>query len=555
MGQAAASRCGITLWSGCHLNNSERDVQKVIEKQGSKLDIPISEMEIEGLKIPWICPRDWFSWMLKTGMWPRLAGLPRNEYRAAGALWGEFWKRFEQLQPHFELFNIPGIDLTKTAAFMIHGDEGRTLKRNGIMITSIQSALGYGFDAKRFVKPEDGRSPLRVNYTGHSFTHRFVTSCIPKTVYEDNPTIFHLAMEQLSLSLKSLLDDGAVDPTTNETYRVAIIAVKGDAPYLAKMGRFYRHYSTTVKRGDEKTAPKGVCHRCLAGTNGYPAEELTSWKPRWLETRGVRLPWTVTPACIQHLVHDASDPSSFFQSDIWHVVHLGWGRSWVSSVIQLLLAVLPAPNLDEKWAYLTKDYRTWCKRNKKQTHVSSITPYLMSYNDKTGAQGNWHKGALTTNFLRWMVELLATLHDVLDERLKLCQQATRWLNELFSCLYRADAFLTLQECQLVSHRGMNFLRTYVQLAGAMYTAKKPWLFPLYPKLHSFAEIIIGVQQHGYEFNMALNPVMFCCQIDEDVVGRASRLSRRVNIRLVMQRTLDRYLIACYTAFAKSNFLR
>ena len=43
-------------------------------------------------------------------------------------------------------------------------------------------------------------------------------------------------------------------------------------------------------------------------------------------------------------------------------------------------------------------------------------------------------------------------------------------------------------------------------------------------------------------------------MDEDVVGKTSRLSRRVNIRKTSLRALQRYLVAAYTAFAKAKLL-
>lgn len=59
---------------------------------------------------------------------------------------------------------------------------------------------------------------------------------------------------------------------------------------------------------------------------------------------------------------------------------------------------------------------------------------------------------------------------------------------------------------------------------------------------------------GAKVKTCPNPMLFACQIDEDTVGKASRLSRKVNIRLVAQRALDRYLTAAYTAFAKAKLL-
>ena len=399
IGQEEAAKTGINKWASCKLENSERDTHQVIKKQGTTLDVPLSQMTLQNdMTIDWIDPRDWLTWLVRKGLWTRLAGVGRDEHATARAVWTDFWERYRVVQPHFQLFDMEDIDLSRTAAFLIHGDEGRTLKRQAIMVTALQSALGYGFDRKRMVRGGGGPQPLKVNYLGHSFTHRFIISMMPKTLYESETESFHNAMENVAISLKSLLLDGYCDPTTNELFRIAIIAVKGDAPYLAKVGRLYRSFNTLVKRGDERTAPKGICHRCLAGTYGYPAEQIDTVSPKWLETQGVKLPWMKTPAVIKHLAHDMSDPSNFFQGDIWHIVHLGFGRSWVASVIQLVLEVVPAPNLESKWQWLTNDYKRFCKQSRRQCHISNITPYLMSYGDKTGCMGQWHKGALTTIF-------------------------------------------------------------------------------------------------------------------------------------------------------------
>lgn len=553
VGEQQAARSGITLWSNCTVGNSERDVHRVIGKQKTALEIPMKNMEIKGFTIPWLSPRDWFTWIIGQGLWPTLAGAEPNDYKSSAAIWTDFWSTYKRLVPEYEVFQMDNIDMGRTAAVLIHGDEGRTLKRHGIMVTAVQSALGRGFDSKRLRLGANGRWELKVNYVGHSFLHRFVTSAIPKTVYEDDPEYFHGAMEQLALCLQGLLHDGIFDPVTKTTYRIAVIATKGDAPYLTKMGRFYRSYNTSVKRGEERNAPKGVCHKCLAGTVGYPAEEINTDSPKWMITQGVKLPWMITPAVIQCLPHNLADPASFFQTDIWHVVHLGFGRSWVASVVQLLLDVIPRPNLDLKWSFLTSHYHSWCKRNRRQSHVSSITPYLMSYGDKTGAMGNWHKGSLTTNFMKWLVELLTFLPSDDQGRLVDCREATRHMNDLFGCLFNAGAFLTKEQCEFVVEKGLGFLTIYEKMARSLFDDRKSYLFPLYPKLHAFHEML-QLQQDARRVGCGVNAVMYCCQIDEDVVGRVSRLSRRVNIRKVMERTLARYLVASYTAFAKAKWL-
>lgn len=555
VGESVAVSKGITDWSSCGLQNSERDVQRVIGRQGTKLNIPVKTLEIKGLQIPWIDPLDWMVWILKKGLWPRLAGVAPGQYDVADTCWKQFWTEYQKLVPNHQVFDFPNFDMSKTAACMIHGDEGRTLKRHGIMITCFQSALGEGFDSKRLLRRNVVGGRLKMNYAGHSFTHRYLMSAMPKVCYENDPDIFHQVMERIAISFKSLFEQGVRDPVSGHVYRIAIIACKGDAPYLVKLGRFYRAYNTTAKRGDERAPPKGVCHRCLAGCNGFPAEDIGRDNPTWLRTEGVKNPWLETPAVVRHLCHDPSDPSSMFQSDIWHVVHLGFGRTWIASMMIIILEVVPAPNLESKWAWLTNDYKSWCTGQRRQKHISGITPYLMSYGDKTGAMGNWHKASLTTNFFRWVPDLLAKLPADVNQYLPQCRIATIAMNELFSVLFQSDVFLVRHECDYVSSRGLFFLRQYQVMANALFRAGKPWGFPLYPKLHAFHKQMIHLKRDGSENGFSINPLLYCCQVDEDSVGRVSRLSRRVNIRKCMVRTFDRWLVAAFTAFNKAGILK
>ena len=553
MGEGRAASCGVDTWASCHLRNSERDVQRTLKKQKSKLDIPVSSINCSGCKVPWISPESWLKFIVKKGLWPLMAGCDAHDYDGAERNWLQFWKTYQQIHPDFGLFQMENVDLSRTAAWLIHGDEGRTLKRNGLMVTSVQSALGRGFDEKRVHGQAADSAKLRVNFAGHSFLTRYVVNTMPKTAYESNPKVFHEAMDHISASLNRCLREGFLDASRGEKFHVVVLGVKGDTPYLAKVGNFYRTYNTTAKRGEERGPPKGTCPYCLAGTREFPGEEIATTKPKWLLTMGVKLPWVECPTVIKNLVHDYGNPAGFFKSDIWHVVHLGFGRSWVASTVQLVLQHLPCSNLDEKWEYLTEDYLCWCHDNKKQAHISKISPYLMSYGDHGGAMGNWHKGALTTNFLQWLVVLLGKVAP--DPLLLRCRTATYRLNAMFSLLYRAGAFLTENEAAFASEQGLQFLRAYASLAESMYMESKQWLWPLYPKLHVFHHIMLEMHYTGTRVKTCPNPMLFACQIDEDVVGKASRLSRKVNIRLVAQRALERYLTAAYTAFAKAKLLQ
>ena len=71
--------------------------------------------------------------------------------------------------------------------------------------------------------------------------------------------------------------------------------------------------------------------------------------------------------------------------------------------------------------------------------------------------------------------------------------------------------------------------------------------------HTKHEIAVLLDKPGCDF--VLNPLIYSGEMNEDVVGKLSRLSRRVSSRLTSKRTLQLYLCkakAVYGRFAKSN---
>eukprot|EP00913_Durusdinium_trenchii_P009469 g8899.t2 len=318
-------------------------------------------------------------------------------------MWRSFWDRFEKLQPDFQVFDDPDFDRENTAAFYVHGDEGRTLKKSGIMITSLQSCLGYGTDAKRLKRDHSGHLKPLINYQGNTYATRFVSSILPKRLYEDDPEFFHAVMAKTAGSLKSLLETGVVDRRGNRR-KICVIAVKGDWPYLIKSGRLARHFSTGAKRGVERRAPKGKCHLCQAGCRGFPYEDLGNLRAAWRSTIGLTVPWETTPPFLQiGLPHDASHPGSYYQPDIWHTVHLGIGKAWVCSVIALAMHfnLVPGNNIEARFEILSQLYRSFCRESRLQPIVTKLTPKLLSYNEPTPT-GAWHKGGLTTNLFKFV---------------------------------------------------------------------------------------------------------------------------------------------------------
>ena len=299
LGPVASHNSGISDWARVGDTNTERDVHRAVKKHGTALPIPITTVDAGGREFPWINPLHWFRYIITHGLLYMMSGLCFEDRNLVGQTWQQFWKDFRILQPGFSLFQSEDFDPSTTIGLFLHGDEGRTLKRGGLMITSLQSVLGQGFDRKRLKRDRES-DRLHVNFAGHTFITRFVVSALPKTEYQADPDAFHNMMDKLAEEMDLILKNGIRDRATGVLYKFCIVGIKGDMPYLQKVGRLKRSWNTQVKRGRARREPPGTCHLCLAGTTGCPCED-TSHSPCWLPTIGVKVPWDIMPGIVRML--------------------------------------------------------------------------------------------------------------------------------------------------------------------------------------------------------------------------------------------------------------
>ena len=68
-------------------------------------------------------------------------------------------------------------------------------------------------------------------------------------------------------------------------------------------------------------------------------------------------------------------------------------------------------------------------------------------------------------------------------------------------------------------------------------------------------LVMTLAQQGRIKGFALNPMILGNQMEEDFIGRPSRISRRVSPRLPATRSLQRYLIAARTAWVQAGMIR
>ena len=223
----------------------------------------------------------------------------------------------------------------------------------------------------------------------------------------------------------------------------------------------------------------------------------------------------------------------------------GWASLLCRRLFSLhcLLFLLPTMTKDSNgWPAIQK----FLQRTKRQPHVTKITPYLVSFGDKTGQCWLLAQGCL--NYCAPCMDVALHLWFACWWFFEIMQassgtpQCTFWL-----CVW--STFVSEKnEAEWASMHGTQFLQEYAHFALSQYQLRKPHLFPLYPKMHYIDHIFKRLRWEADDCDKAFNCLSTSCQMDEDAVGKSSRISRRVNIRLVQRRTLERYLLNCYAVW-------
>ena len=104
----------------------------------------------------------------------------------------EFWRGYAYEWPDFGIYDDSAagkLSLSRAIPVYIHGDEGRGFKRSGVMILSLQGAIGRGS------KPFQKRHPIRsirkikmgMNLQGSSFNSCFLYAAMSKRFYNTKP--------------------------------------------------------------------------------------------------------------------------------------------------------------------------------------------------------------------------------------------------------------------------------------------------------------------------------------------------------------------------------
>lgn len=497
--------------------------------------------------------RSWLTFFATHGCWHCLVGLDRPDPPRERAILEEFWRRYRILKPDhalWELVDSKKMDLSRTVPLLLHGDEGRGYKKSPFLICAYHSYLGKGTILANSTRTQRPYLAMKLNYVGNSWSHRYVTAVLPKMCKDK--LAFEDIMKFITADCLDVINNGVSDAAGN-IYHAAVLQCVGDWMFLVKAGNLARSYNHVEKRPRAVGAqPVGICHCCQAGTLQYPFEDFSTnaaWKRT--EFRRGDCPFTSFPTLLA-LPHQPSKPGAFFAFDLWHAYHLGMGKTFLGSVLALMSQKMPGTQIDVRFQNLTNLFLNWAQEHKQWTYIKALTKEGLQWPDKNSfPNGNWHKGHVTNTLMDFVIWALGMMDLEGDVLLVKSLEAARAISGALTALYSNDVWLPRDIANSIGNQGLRHMELYQELATICYRQSLSF-FSFMPKQHICSHIFTDLADTNLQYY--LSPLCHAVQIDEDMVGKCSRVSRRVSPMQVVMRVLQRAKLATFNHFVKCGYL-
>lgn len=417
-------------------------------------------------------------------------------------------------------------------------------------------------------------------------------------------------MTCIAEDIKHLTLNGVLD-AEGRRFHIAILNVMGDWPFIAKCGLLLRHFHHVAKcfirkwsnfsfwflnitfpdqfpsssshaiwfilsspvvclprhaeptakakpkaKGKARAERKGICHLCQADRPNFLWEDFSSENPAWVSSiNSLPLPFLRRPPILD-LHHNLEHEASFFAIDIFHSWHLGAGKVFMASNIVLATDHFEGSNIPDRFAALNENFQAFCKAKRKKPYlrqISKTTCNWMSTMDYPS--GAWSKGHTTLILHQWFLDFCQKHPDALegDQLLQKAFEAAFHMNAFLEGVYREDVWIESEKaCRLADH-GRQFLKKNDEAAREAHELGRP-LYLFMPNLHRLDHVFRAMIFHGKRAPYILNPLIWGTQADEDFIGKPSRLSRRVGVRCVILRTLQRSLMASYAKYCEYGLI-
>eukprot|EP00438_Fugacium_kawagutii_P002514 Skav233516 [mRNA] locus=scaffold6977:20238:21350:- [translate_table: standard] len=326
---------------------------------------------------------------------------------------------------------------------------------------------------------------------------------------------------------------------------------KADIKFHAYVTNFSRWYTRMGRIVDAE-----YCHECLAGRSGLPAEDISE-RPSWERTIFKSRPWRTEPVLSQ-VPFDRSQPEKFYRRDPFHTLKMGIYRHITASILAvcILWGYLDDPESPDGNSIPIRiqrahgHFRLWASTFRKSPALRSFSKALMSWPNLMTSPWFNTKGSDVMLLVKWLHVFVGELllspkdpsHIPVMEVMRSVLKAAKDSYDLMvshPLLLERECAIQLYEQVSTMLNGYAWLARWCLDNGMVAFAM---VYKIHAWKHEALELFNALKNKTA--TTFINPLIHSCELNEDVIGRLSRLSRRVDSRLMEKRCLELFLVKC-----------
>ena len=389
-----------------------------------------------------------------------------------------------------------------------------------------------------------------VQLPGHSFLSKWLLFGLGGWIFKSYPEVTHALYSEVCSDLRDLFYNG-LRLEDGSTIYGAVIALKGDMDWHKKAMSLTRSFSRVGISGRGE-----ICHLCEAGSPLHPFEDYTN-DPNWLPSLFRSRPWPANSLSpFLRIPYDPTKPEDIIKGDVFHICKVGCFRDIIGGCV-IFLCRKAFFDFDGSTKSIHDRVTRAHSSFRMLSRASGFSPGLRSFsmnlfNMKSLMSAPWCncKGSDSGLLLRWLVFVLRLQianpvvpnhggHlDILQIMLQVCTAAL----QITSTVHSHRLYMPRVCARRLFVDILRVLRGY-QVLGARLLNLRIRAFIQKPKLHALHHLALILKDQLATRNpVVYNPEMYACEGNEDFIGRVSRVSRKVNIRLCDLHVLRRHFL-------------
>ena len=474
-----------------------------------------------------------FAKVLLSGQWaPKLlAGHHLADKDAWSKAFRDFWCKYQSVNGAHPVFNDHAEELSVCIPVLLHGDEGVGHRRRPVLQLSWGPMLSIG---------------------GGSWDRLFLMTTCPCKLYahlnkgnEAGNRILDRLFDEMARSLRRAYWAGIT--VSDVTFHLVPLGLSGDHIFQTKAYRCIRHHTCNE-----------ICPHCLANVSDVPFEHI-HMTATWTQTVFKCVPWTKTPP---FAAIPGGDEPSFIQFDLMHVLPHGCGRTFIASVICMMVGPLglfgPTSKQTSRATRLHEaftSFSSYCEahglhpRDMQEFTIDNLGwETLASFPDCSC------KAMDCVMMFQWCIDLLSSVPFEKNDALDWAYAGCCGFDDFNRLCYCSEdrIFWTREEAKQGYAHLQKFLKAYRALA--FHWHQHSWtLFNIVPKFHFAAHWLWSLHEFLQSDRMwCLNPGAFGTPMMEGFVGYTSRISRTTHPSAVAIGTIRKYLVEVRKAWLSNG---